>query len=192
MSTGAKRAVGEERGSGGEIRPPNRRINSPFRARSLTWVNARRRPLTWDSRVQQFIVPALALHQMQLASGALDIIKGRLSRLTGDPRILALLVAWFFALFMEGAVGFGTAAALAAPFLVAAGFPPIQAVVLTLIGHAAGVSFGAVGTPILPQAAATGFTPLQLSLGHLRLPRAPGNHPGGCDRVPGREVAGPR
>jgi lactate permease len=109
------------------------------------------------------IIPALALHQLQMSSGALDIMEQRLSRLTGDPRILALVVAWFFALFMEGAAGFGTAAALAAPFLVAAGFPPIQAVVLSLVGHTAGVSFGAVGTPILPQAIATGFAPLDLA-----------------------------
>jgi lactate permease len=109
------------------------------------------------------VVPALALHQMQSSSGALDIMEKRLTRLTGDPRVLALLVAWFFALFMEGAAGFGTAAALAAPFLVGAGFPPIQAVVLTLVGHSAGVSFGAVGTPILPQVIATGFSPLELA-----------------------------
>jgi lactate permease len=109
------------------------------------------------------IIPALALHQMQASSGALAAMEDRLSSVTGDPRVLALLVAWFFALFMEGAAGFGTAAALAAPFLVAAGFPPIQAVILALVGHAAGVSFGAVGTPILPQVLATEFSPLQLA-----------------------------
>lgn len=109
------------------------------------------------------IVPALALHQMQSTSGALEAIEGSLGRLTGDPRVLALLVAWFFALFMEGAAGFGTSAALAAPFLVATGFSPIQAVIMAMVGHAAGVSFGAVGTPILPQVAATGFSALELA-----------------------------
>lgn len=34
--------------------------------------------------------------------------------------------------------------------LVALGFPPLKALVLALLGHAAGVSFGAVGTPIVP------------------------------------------
>ncbi|MFO7547931.1 MAG: L-lactate permease [Acidimicrobiia bacterium] len=109
------------------------------------------------------IVPALALHQMQIASGALGVLEGALARLTGDPRVMALLIAWFFALFMEGAAGFGTSAALAAPFLVGAGFAPVHAVVLALVGHAAGVSFGAVGTPIVPQIAATGFSAIELS-----------------------------
>ena len=109
------------------------------------------------------IVPALAIHQVQVASGAIGVLERALGRVTGDPRVLALLVAWFFALFMEGAAGFGTSAALAAPFLVGAGFAPSQAVILALVGHAAGVSFGAIGTPIVPQVAATDFTALELS-----------------------------
>ena len=71
----------------------------------------------------------------------------------------AVLVGWFFALFLEGAAGFGTPVALAAPLLVTLGLSPGRALAAALIGHAAGVSFGAVGTPILPQAAATGLDP---------------------------------
>ncbi len=109
------------------------------------------------------IIPALAIHQVQVASGAIGVLERTLGRVTGDPRVLALLIAWFFALFMEGAAGFGTSAALAAPFLVGAGFAPTQAVILALVGHVAGVSFGAIGTPIVPQVAATEFTALEIS-----------------------------
>ncbi|MDJ0498008.1 MAG: L-lactate permease [Acidimicrobiia bacterium] len=109
------------------------------------------------------IIPALAIHQMQVASQALGILERALGRVTGDPRVMALLIAWFFALFMEGAAGFGTSAALAAPFLVSAGFAPLQAVILALVGHAAGVSFGAIGTPIVPQVAASEFTALEIA-----------------------------
>jgi lactate permease len=109
------------------------------------------------------IIPALAIHQMQVASGAIGVLERSLGRVTGDPRVIALLIAWFFALFMEGAAGFGTSAALAAPFLVGAGFKPLQAVILALIGHAAGVSFGAIGTPIVPQVSATEFSALEIS-----------------------------
>jgi uncharacterized membrane protein YfcA len=49
-------------------------------------------------------------------------------------------VGWFLALFFEGAAGFGTPVALAAPLLVGLGVPPLQAVVLALLGHAPGVS----------------------------------------------------
>jgi lactate permease len=104
------------------------------------------------------IGPALGIHQLQMRTGAADVLRAALAGFAPDPKILALLVAWFFVLFMEGAAGFGASVALAAPFLVAAGFRPVEAVTITLIGHVVGVSFGAVGTPVVPQVAATGLT----------------------------------
>lgn len=109
------------------------------------------------------IGPALGIHELQLRTGAAGVLRDALASFAPDPRILALLVAWFFVLFMEGAAGFGASVALAAPFLVAAGFPPVGAVTLALISHVVGVSFGAVGTPILPQMAATGAGGLELA-----------------------------
>ena len=46
------------------------------------------------------------------------------------------------------ACGFGTPAALAAPMLVALGFPPIRVALLCLIFNAIPTAFGAVGTPM--------------------------------------------
>lgn len=109
------------------------------------------------------IFPALCIHELQQASGAIDRIRTAIGRLSSDPRITALLIAWFFALFLEGAAGFGTAAALAAPFLVSMGFGKVEAVAIVLIGHAIGVSFGAVGTPIIPLVAVAPFSALELS-----------------------------
>ncbi len=109
------------------------------------------------------IFPALCIHELQLRTGAIEVLRRAMARLSDDPRILALLVAWFFVLFVEGAAGFGTSVALAAPFLVAAGFGRVEAVTIALIGHSVGVSFGAVGTPILPQIAVTPFTGLELA-----------------------------
>ncbi len=40
------------------------------------------------------------------------------------------IIAWCFGSFIEGASGFGTPAAIAAPLLVAIGFPAMAAVVL--------------------------------------------------------------
>ncbi|MDZ7802178.1 MAG: L-lactate permease [Trueperaceae bacterium] len=109
------------------------------------------------------IFPALCIHELQSRTGALEVLRRAMGRLSPDPRIGALLVAWFFVLFVEGAAGFGTSVALAAPFLVAAGFGRVEAVTIALVGHAVGVSFGAVGTPILPQMAVTPFTGRELA-----------------------------
>lgn len=97
------------------------------------------------------ILPALVIYEVQLRSGALERMRLALTRLSDDRAVQALLIAWFFGLFMEGAAGFGAPVALAAPLLVGLGFTPVRAVALALLGHAAGVSFGAVGTPALAQ-----------------------------------------
>ncbi|MBK6597321.1 MAG: L-lactate permease [Proteobacteria bacterium] len=97
------------------------------------------------------VFPALCLHELQVKSGATATLRQGLSGITRDPQLGALLIAFFFALFFEGAAGFGTPVALAAPLLVGLGFTPVRALTLTLIGHSIGVSFGAVGTPVLVQ-----------------------------------------
>ena len=103
------------------------------------------------------ILPALALYEFQTLTGAIARIRDVLSHLTENRRIQAILIAWFFGLFMEGAAGFGVPVALAAPLLAGLGYPPVRAVALALLGHAAGVSFGAVGTPTLAQVDLTGL-----------------------------------
>lgn len=109
------------------------------------------------------IFPALCIYEAQLAGGAFETLRRALVRISDDRRILAILVAWFFALFLEGAAGFGTPVALAAPVLVGLGFPPVKALAVVLVGHSVGVSFGAVGTPVLPQMAATGLSGLAIA-----------------------------
>ena len=102
------------------------------------------------------LLPALAIYHLQTNTGAIATIRDALSGLTANRTLLAILIGWFFALFLEGVAGFGTPVALAAPLLVGFGFAPVPAVAIALIGHASGVAFGAVGTPVLAQADLTG------------------------------------
>lgn len=109
------------------------------------------------------ILPALAIYRLQTETGAVDSLRSGLSVLSSDPRLTALVVAWFFALLLEGAAGFGTSAALAAPFLMAIGMSAVAAVTAAMVGHIVGVTFGAVGTPVVPMVAASGLAPLEIS-----------------------------
>src|SRR5215813_13613863 len=104
------------------------------------------------------ILPALSLYELQRRSGAIDVMRTGLMGLSSDKTLLAVVIAWFFAPFMEGAAGFGTPIALAAPVLVSLGFTPVMAVALPLIGHVAGNSFGALGTPVFAQADVSGIS----------------------------------
>ncbi|QQK76466.1 L-lactate permease [Salicibibacter cibarius] len=82
-------------------------------------------------------------------SGALQAIRSGFTSISPDRRIQAIIIAWLFGCFIEGSAGFGTPAAVAAPLLVAIGFPAMAAVAVALVIQSSPVSFGAVGTPIL-------------------------------------------
>lgn len=92
---------------------------------------------------------AIVLLNTLKASGALTVISNGFCHISPDHRVQAIIVAWLFGSFLEGASGFGTPAAICAPLLVALGFSPMAAVVMALIADSAAVSFGAVGTPVI-------------------------------------------
>ena len=82
-------------------------------------------------------------------SGALETINRGFANISPDKRVQAIIIAWLFGGFIEGAAGFGTPAALAAPLLLSLGFPALAAVMVALIANVTPVSFGSVGTPTL-------------------------------------------
>ncbi len=82
-------------------------------------------------------------------SGAIQTIRQTFTDVSPDRRVQAIIICWLFGSFIEGASGWGTPAAIAAPLLVAIGFPAMGAVIVALIIQSTPVSFGAVGTPIL-------------------------------------------
>ena len=82
-------------------------------------------------------------------SGAIKAINRTFYGISPDRRVQAIIIAFLFGAFIEGAAGFGTPAALAGPLMVGLGFPPLAAAMLALVGNSTPVSFGAVGTPIL-------------------------------------------
>ena len=92
---------------------------------------------------------ALLLLATLSESGAVDTIRSAFTDISPDRRVQAVIIAFLFGSFIEGAAGFGTPAAVAAPLLLALGFPAMAAVMTGLIIQSTPVSFGAVGTPLL-------------------------------------------
>ncbi|MEZ9056640.1 L-lactate permease [Vibrio pelagius] len=82
-------------------------------------------------------------------TGAITTIRNGFTDISADRRVQAIIIAWCFGSFIEGASGFGTPAAIAAPLLVAIGFPALAAVLMGMMIQSTPVSFGAVGTPII-------------------------------------------
>ena len=82
-------------------------------------------------------------------SGGVTAIRRSFRDISDDRRVQVVIIAWLFGSFIEGAAGFGTPAAVAAPLMVAMGFPAAGAVMLGMMIQSTAVTFGAVGTPIL-------------------------------------------
>src|SRR6478752_7904630 len=109
------------------------------------------------------VLTAVFLYNLTVAAGQFEIVKTSVASLSADRRIQALLVAFSFGAFIEGAAGFGTPVAITAALLNGLGFTPLYSAGLSLIANTAPVAFGAIGTPILTLAAITDIPASTLS-----------------------------
>jgi len=93
------------------------------------------------------IAGAIFLFRTMEATGSLNSIRNWLNSVSTNKIAQLMIVGWAFPFLIEGASGFGTPAAIAAPILIGLGFPPLRVAILALIMNTIPVSFGAVGTP---------------------------------------------
>ncbi len=107
-------------------------------------------PISW------IIFWAIVLFRITTITGKFDIIRESIGQLTSDAPSQALLIAFAFGAFIEGAAGFGTPVAIAAAMLTGLGFSPFRAAAICLLANTAPVAFGSIGTPLLTLAATTG------------------------------------
>jgi len=114
-------------------------------------------PIGW------IVLNAIFLYDISVATGGFEVIKRSVAGLSADRRVQALLIAFSFGAFIEGAAGFGTPVAISAALMMGIGFTPLHAAGLALIANTAPVAFGAIGTPILTLAAVTGIPHQTLS-----------------------------
>jgi lactate permease len=113
-------------------------------------------PIGW------IVLNAIFIYDITVKTGKFEIVKHGVAALASDRRIQALLIAFSFGAFIEGAAGFGTPVAISAALLVGLGFRPLQAAGLALLGNTAPVAYGALGTPLIALARVT-----ELDLGRL-------------------------
>jgi lactate permease len=114
-------------------------------------------PIGW------IVLWAIFVYDITVTTGKFEIVKQTIAHLASDRRIQALLIAFSFGAFIEGAAGFGTPVAISAAMLIGLGFRPLAAAGLALIGNTAPVAFGALGTPIITLAKVTGLPLGELS-----------------------------
>jgi lactate permease len=123
-------------------------------------------PIGW------IVFTALLLYRLTVETGNFEIIKDSIGGLTSDQRLQALLIAFAFGAFIEGAAGFGTPVAVAAAMLAGLGFRPFFAASLCLLANTSPVAFGSIGTPLIMLATVTGLPmgPLSANVGRICAP----------------------
>ncbi|KAF0179929.1 MAG: lactate transporter LctP family [Nitrospirae bacterium] len=114
-------------------------------------------PVCW------IVITALFIYNMSVATGQFEVIKNSLASITDDRRMQALLIAFSFGAFIEGAAGFGTPVAMTCAMLVGLGFNPLYAAGICLLANTAPVAYGAIGLPVIVGAAVSGVDEMALS-----------------------------
>src|SRR5699024_875986 len=76
---------------------------------------------------------AVLLLNVLKESGAVATIRASFTSISPDRRVQAIIVAWLFGTFLEGAAGWGAPATVVGPLLIALGFPALAAVMIALM-----------------------------------------------------------
>ena len=113
-------------------------------------------PIGW------IVLAAVFLYHLTVRTGQFEIVKQSVTAVSPDRRMQALLIAFSFGTFLEGAAGFGTPVAISAALLIGLGFSPLYAAGLALLANTAPVAFGALGTPIITLAKVSGLDEMAL------------------------------
>ena len=114
-------------------------------------------PVCW------IVITALFIYNMSVKTGQFEVIKNSLASISDDRRLQALLIAFSFGAFIEGAAGFGTPVAITSAMLAGLGFNPLYAASLCLLANTAPVAWGAIGIPIVVGGQVAGIPDLALS-----------------------------
>ncbi|MEZ5385792.1 MAG: L-lactate permease [Prosthecobacter sp.] len=99
-------------------------------------------PIGW------IVLNAMFVYNLSVETGQFAVLQKQIAGVSSDRRIQALLIAFSFGAFIEGAAGFGAPVAITGALMIGLGFKPLEAAKLALIGNTAPVAFGSLGTPL--------------------------------------------
>ena len=100
----------------------------------------------WNSAIIFVVIfSALLLNNVMDKSGTLENISRWIEDNVRDRTNRILLVGGTFTSFLQGVTGFGVPVSVAAPILVKFGVSPVKSVIICILGHAWGGTFGTLG-----------------------------------------------
>lgn len=100
----------------------------------------------WSAITVLLVVwPAILIYEVSDHVKAFSAFRVGMQKFTPNELLQVIMVGWVFTGFLQGVTGFGVPVAVGAPLLVGLGVNPLYAVVIPLLGHAWGNTFGTLG-----------------------------------------------
>lgn len=98
-----------------------------------------------SAKIVMLVFSSFLLLNLMQHTGAIRQVQKTLAGVTRDRRAQLVIAGMMVPIFLEGAAGAGSPAAIAAPFLVGLGFHPLVAIVVALLGDSTPCSWGGAG-----------------------------------------------
>ncbi|GAC1497803.1 MAG: L-lactate permease [Pseudarthrobacter sp.] len=108
-------------------------------------------PILW------ILINALWVYRLTTETRWFGVLGATIRSVSGDLRILTILIAFCFGALLEALAGFGAPVAITAGMLMAAGMKPLKSASVSLLANTAPVAFGAMGSPVIALSGVTGI-----------------------------------
>ncbi len=108
-------------------------------------------PIMW------IVLNAIWLYELTVTSGRFEDLRRVIDRVSDDPRVQAIIIAFCLGGLLEALAGFGAPVAITGVMLMSVGFTAIRAAVVVLLANTAPVAFGAIAIPIITAGNLTGI-----------------------------------
>ncbi len=108
-------------------------------------------PIMW------IVIAAIWLYELTVISGRFEDLRSAFNRVSDDPRIQGIIIAFCFGGLLEALAGFGAPVAITGVMLASLGFSAMRAAATVLLANTAPVAFGAIGIPIITAGNLTGI-----------------------------------
>ena len=113
----------------------------------------------WSSlSIVLVILTAILLYETSNESNSFTVLNSTFKKLAPNELIRIMVIGIVFASFLQGVTGFGVPVLVTAPLLIGIGVSPLFAIVIPLIGHSWGGTFGTLALAWNAMIIQTGIT----------------------------------
>ena len=116
----------------------------------------------WNAATILLVIwPALFSYELTCESGGFQAIRQGIQALTRHELMQILILGRVFPSFLQGITGFGVAVAVGAPLLLSIGVRPFYSIIIVLLCHCWGATFGTLALAWEALTAQAGMDPAQ-------------------------------